>query len=141
MATSQERYRETIMKAGEQDIIASHPDATDLRYISTRDFLRGKLTQIEFAYDQGKRGYNLIYDHDGQFEYFRNEQFLVQSLGKTQPQAGTLEFILKPENIAGIIALLLAVAAIGLAVFGKDVPFMLSEGFALVLGYFFGKKV
>jgi hypothetical protein len=140
MAKDEDAYQNVIMKVAEPIIKQSHPDADEFKFISTKEFIEGKLTIIEFSYNDSdgtrKRGTNLIYDHNGTYTYARNADMLLGIIGAIQPH--TVDIVLRPTNVAGMLALVLLLLVGVLLLMKTAVPSELWSGFTLILGFYFG---
>jgi hypothetical protein len=126
------------MQKGTEFIKNTHPDATDFSYVGTKDFLEGKISRIRFKYDQKEIGVNFIYDHDGKWEFFRNGDQLVDNLGAIKKPPGFLTMLLRTDHVAGVIAIVLLTVITVLVFREKPLPDILSNTFALVVGFYFG---
>jgi len=140
-------YTHAILEIGKEKIQLSHPDASDFRFIQTKDFVEGKLTLIDFEYETPngarERGTNLIYEHNGKYMYARNADMLVGMIGPTRPRV--LDIVLRPSSVAGILALLFIAIIAGLLYGGctharmeSEVPTEMWVGLSLILGFYFG---
>jgi len=137
-------YEKRILEAGERLIKHSHPDADGFRYISTKDFIEGKLTKIGFVYndDTGirKPGFNYIYDRGGNYSYFRNADELVTNLGLLQNRPGIFESVVAPTNVPGLLALLYFLLLGAVFLIWREVPTEMWSPFMVILGFYFGTK-
>jgi len=130
------------MQKGTEFIKNTHADARDFEYIGTKDFFEGKITKIQFKYEQQQTGLNLIYDHDGKLHYFRNPEQLVDHLGAIK-RKNFIVTLLSSDYVPGVMAIVfLVIIAIYLLVLRENkLPDIIANTFTLVIGYYFGRGI
>jgi hypothetical protein len=132
-------YGSEILQKGGALIKNSHPDAKNFRSVFIKDFIDGKLIKIEFDITNNSHS-NYVYDQNGKMSHFRDGEHFFACMGATERRPGIVEMILRPNNVAAIIAIFLLVFIAVLVYRQAPLPDIISQAFTLALGFFLGNK-
>jgi hypothetical protein len=104
-------------------------------------FLDGNLYTVGFTGADGGKYENYVHVYDDNVSVYANVYDLLQAIGKSRPPKSILDSILEPRGVSGIIAVLLTITICFNALLKRDIPQILGNALAIILGFYFGAQL
>lgn len=124
---------------------ASNPDGSGFHVSNIQKSAVNGADILWVAFDEPGRGgvFNYVLKRGKNLDLFRNDNSLINGLIRASSRQSIFSVMFNTQVITGIIALTFISAIIFLVIRDPDnvrIPEILSSGFALILGFYFGRS-